>query len=720
MRFSPTLPVFAVVAVALAIGSGCQTRCPPAQPACLAVTPLPDFPSGVCEDLGVYVAELPPGAVCPDLVSKGFDGRVLSLTGGGESDAPAAYRVATATRTAPVYCQYQTRGPAAPRGGSWRPDLDPLYAVAGVVGRPGPLAEVLEARLGAAGTGAPPRPLLPRRAGPTGGAPKLAAALRRPPDTVGRDCLAVAPQGSLPGPAWVTAHTAFEIQAEVGPLGVIGSANPPVRVAIVDSARSSRTSVFPAGPTPGELHGRTVGRVVESIVCPRGERCLAELTMHPALIRGGPRGAVGTWGDLAAAIRHAVLAWRQDRATAGPGAIEHLVINLSLGWLPRSQKLEFGERAVRQAIEEARCHGALVVAAAGNLGLGAPERRGALLPAAWESTLAPSECKRRFGISEPPTQRAPLVIAAGAIDADGRPLANARRAGLPTLLAPGSAVLPDPGLPGGRTQRYTGSSISAAIVSAAAAVAWALEPARDASGVAQRLVSSAQVIDDAQRADFCLGDACPARRKLTACAVARAVCAAGGPGSGRCRAGRPPTCAGAPGDRGARKRWTAAERAALEDGLVALDGAVLDERVRIGAPCHRDARVRSDFFPARACPDRQSYGLVVRPEVYPQPPEPVCPDCVLFGQDLYITVSEDLVDVDLVTHGQLVLWGPEIGEVSYDLHAIQDKFVPGQLYKITGLPIDTSLEYEQAAMVFELHGAGEVFSTFDVIDVWMP
>lgn len=719
MRFSPALSVFAVAAVTLATGSGCRTQCPPGEPACLAVTPPPDYSGGVCEDLGVFVVELPPGRACPDLESRGFDGRVLSLTAGGESDAPAPYLAATATTTAPVYCQYQARMPGSPpTRGSWRPELGPLYAAAGVVGRPGPLAEVLEARLGAS-AGPPTRPLFPRRAGSTGAAPKLAAALRLAPDKVGLDCLAVAPQGSLPGPAWVTAHTAFEIQAEAGPLGVVGSAKPAVRVAVVDSARSSRTSAFPAAPTPGEVHGRTVGRVVESIVCPRGERCLAELTMHPALIRGGPRGAVGTWGDLAAAIRHAVLAWRQDRATAGPGAMEHLVINLSLGWVPRTRNLELGEQAVRQAIEEARCEGALVVAAAGNLGLGAPETPGALLPAAWEATLAPSECKRRFGIIGR-SPGGPLVIAAGAIDAAGRPLANARLRGLPTLVAPGSAALPDPGLPGGRTQRYTGSSVSTAVVSAAAAVAWALEPSRDSAGVVQRLTSSAPVIDDGARADFCLGATCLPRRKLTACAVVRAVCGPGGAGSPRCRTEGTASCVARPAERGARKRWTTAERAALEDGLTALDGTVLDETVRIGAPCHRSARVRTRHYPARACPDRQSYGLVARPAVYPQPPEPVCPDCVLFGRDLYITVTEDLPEVDLVTHGKLILWGPEVGELSFDIHAIQDKFVPGQLYKIKDLPIDTNMEYEQAAMVFELHGGGEVFSTFDVIDVWMP
>src|SRR5262249_30891555 len=112
---------------------------------------------------------------------------------------------------------------------------------------------------------------------------------------------------------------------------------------------------------------------------------------------GGVRdvAAGGTHGspkDVAAAIYQAVVTGKSV------GGIPNVVINLSVGWEPQwasgfvdTKRSAFGTlraatTAVYEAIRFASCRGALVVAAAGNTGIG---KTGPMYPAAWELQPAP-------------------------------------------------------------------------------------------------------------------------------------------------------------------------------------------------------------------------------------------------------------------------------------------------------------------------------------------
>ena len=110
----------------------------------------------------------------------------------------------------------------------------------------------------------------------------------------------------------------------------------------------------------------------------------------------------------------------------------HLVLNMSVGMdkllagqVDNPAMMEPGIEALYRALQFARCHGVLSVAAAGNLSVGP------VLPAYWESHEAPSawECYSLFGINNANLpDGAPLLVAMGGIQSDGSPLANASSA----------------------------------------------------------------------------------------------------------------------------------------------------------------------------------------------------------------------------------------------------------------------------------------------------
>ena len=166
-------------------------------------------------------------------------------------------------------------------------------------------------------------------------------------------------------------------------------------------------------------------------------------------------------------------------------------MNLSLGWDPALGGLETPDSdipapalAVRTALEHAVCEGALVIAAAGNRSGGPTEETGPLLPAAWEERAGPTRARcEALGVTTRdqnfplPGQLAyrPLVFAAGGVRADDSPLFNSREGSEPRLVAFGDHVkVPAPGAQEGPlwTGLLTGTSVSAAVVSASVAAAW--------------------------------------------------------------------------------------------------------------------------------------------------------------------------------------------------------------------------------------------------------
>ncbi len=314
----------------------------------------------------------------------------------------------------------------------------------------------------------------------------------------------------------VQPHFAENFFRQVGRAGgalPINEDGPKVRLAFIDNHPSSvlteeGTPVLNQGAN-GKIcpsgHGDFLRLLGRKMTCENG-RCATEITTRLALAyhRFDPEtnkptdrddacgGSIGNFEDFAKAIDEEVndLAGKEPRPP--------LILNLSLGWDGKKFggldadgqnvsycKLPLGPRAVYDALQRARLLGALIFAAAGNDKLGPEPLADPLLPAAWErlSPREQAEC--------PEVRNYPLVYAVGALQADGRALVSARRqGGMPSLAAYGDhAALVDPGLWPMKT--YTGTSVSTAVVSSAAAMIWHQAPKITAAEVVGALLRSA-------------------------------------------------------------------------------------------------------------------------------------------------------------------------------------------------------------------------------------
>lgn len=338
--------------------------------------------------------------------------------------------------------------------------------------------------------------------------------------------------------------------AEKGPSAVVTAAR--ARLARAADALSplpaaaGATPVFvgipdtsPASPTGADdiaveavSHGFDMAWIARWLACPNGSlrACLARVRTDLALGRMGGRGARA---DLAASIVRLVRAWKARDGRSAP-----LVIPIAAGWEPLAERalpwrkgpskdgapgagelpapgapgdaaqgapLSPGARAVLGALHYAACHGALVIAAAGNDPGYKEPPSGPMLPAAWEALPAPSaaDCKGWFGddatakLAAPKVAYAPLVHAVGGVDERDHAIVGSRQKSLPRIVAPASlaAAFPDDPADAGyarlcapgadvtkafvcdRTAPRTGTSVAAAVTGAIAAVVWAHHPA---------------------------------------------------------------------------------------------------------------------------------------------------------------------------------------------------------------------------------------------------
>jgi hypothetical protein len=269
---------------------------------------------------------------------------------------------------------------------------------------------------------------------------------------------------------------------------------PNVRLAFLDTQ--------PTGELPGEWwhsrHGYTLAQLARHLVCAPegGDRCAAQITTQLALpvMRFDPKkkwklawadykrgGYIGLQSDLATAIRKEVDRWQAESRAGSP---RHLVLNVSLAWdgelfggLGAAQiaDMRAGTQAVYRALQYAADYDALVLAAAGNRKREPCANDGLLLPAAWE-TEAP-----RDGCSA--SGKGPLVYGVGGVQADGKPLANARLHGMPQRVAYGE------------TEIFSGSSVATAVASSIAAVVWNTFPGFSSSEVMKILDDSGDALD---------------------------------------------------------------------------------------------------------------------------------------------------------------------------------------------------------------------------------
>ncbi|MEA2559440.1 MAG: hypothetical protein QOH06_944 [Acidobacteriota bacterium] len=318
-----------------------------------------------------------------------------------------------------------------------------------------------------------------------------------------------------------------------------------VRLAFLDTHPTG--DVVPTEPPHGELaseHGYTLTHIARNLICSPEDTgvCAAQITTRLALpitkfdsrSRKGTKtdekhgGRIGLQSDLAEAIRAEVDDWLVLREKED--APQHLVINLSVAWdgdrfggLDEGQvaNMRTGTQAVYWALRYASGFDVLVLAAAGNKSTCATERP--LLPAAWENGAPREEvCGER--------SRTPLLLyAVGGVDSEGKPLSNARDRAMPPRAAYGASAVVPALTPGDSTAKYTGTSVSTAVVSSIAAIVWDTLPDRSPSQIMDILYRSGDDLPPLQ-ADFGSGAGAAGLgagsqvRRLSLCPALLAAC----------------------------------------------------------------------------------------------------------------------------------------------------------------------------------------------------
>lgn len=312
------------------------------------------------------------------------------------------------------------------------------------------------------------------------------------------------------------------------------SSTPP-RLAFVDSSPTSSTRNQALTEPGTEAHGLILANIAQRLVCPDGTDCAAEVAtrgvfdataVSPTRAVSAAAGELGTLLRLAAGIVEEVHHIEQTPEE------EHLILNLSLGWHPVHGGLVWSDldndftryldaesdlfhfapghfetwpvdtQAVYLALGYARCHGALIFAAAGNDTAGPRGDEGLLLPGAWSEIT-----DDHLPLCAGPQPIGPLVHAVGGMGAE-RGLAVSRPDSVPffnavgtegyadlTYSAGGTTI--DPKLNPVRAMRdgvwpRSGTSVSTAVVSSIAAITWAAYPEWSASEVASMMWRAGQ------------------------------------------------------------------------------------------------------------------------------------------------------------------------------------------------------------------------------------
>ncbi len=310
----------------------------------------------------------------------------------------------------------------------------------------------------------------------------------------------------------------------------------PVRVAVVDSESELSSH-------PYIEHASAMISIIEALACDdlepnrpgeEGEHNGCNIGTYralalPLLEDGSERtegGYYGTRAHVAMAIVESVLGWR--KALDRDEEDSQLVINLSLGWVATglggcgqgdaepwceatghgaalldwlsgppvgapNYATEAANEAVHTALVYASCNGAVIVAAAGN-GRDDSCNEALMAPASWSYLPAPTpkECGD-LGFS-PPEQYTrghlhsarPLLVPVSAVDHNDQQISATRPGTETRLVAPGYMATV-----GSHMTPLTGTSVSAAVVSGAAARLWAHQPERSQADLIDQLYATA-------------------------------------------------------------------------------------------------------------------------------------------------------------------------------------------------------------------------------------
>lgn len=492
------------------------------------------------------------------------------------------------------------------------------------------------------------------------------------------DLLAVAPAGAVDDELWPDFEEHFLAQA--GAEIAIDPAAAATHLSVVDTAETDHSQAhLNRGSSP---HGATLINLARALLCADG-LCAAKITSSLAMpfrlrelgdsheivrdtVHGGLFGSVA---EVARGVQHEVARWTQLPND------HRLVLNLSLGWdavfgggEPTVSGMPLAVQAAYRATFDARCRGALVIAAAGN-DPGGPTHTGPIYPAAWEQRPAPGRaaCGNVLGYTPPqgqfpntPQAYHPMVYAAAGVQANGVALANQRSgAGAPLTAFADHATVEGP--MGQRpTAVLTGSSVASLVVSSAAALVWHHLPRLRADQVMEYVYQSA---DDLGRApDFGLttGSAAPrtVARRVSLCAAQQHACSL----AGTCFV-PPMTC----------PAWdpTRLDIAALFSVSEIQNAPRVDLTTQVvetllpGECDHRTQLLDVDAMePLDPCPDRQFRNLKDAPwKTDPQPGSTFCPSCPLSDAQGSLVLETDTSDPTAVWFDPVLV----LCDISYPL-----------------------------------------------------
>lgn len=487
-------------------------------------------------------------------------------------------------------------------------------------------------------------------------------------------------------------------------------AQPPSKVIVVDS---SRATGFPF-PAEGLIeHGKMVGMVVRQLACPAGGTCAAEVANTLALpltkapgggFQRNPNGGrFGSFGDLALAIHQGV-------ATAATQAGK-TVMNISIGWDGTLYGGAFvGDdwaslsppiRSIYSAISLAYCRGALVIAAAGNASDGPAPSAGPTHPAAWEAKPAPTAARCAVlapgvALPNPVTSYRRMIYAVSGVDGRDLDLANRRPSSRPPLVGPADHVTISNGA-AEITDVFTGSSVAAAVASAAAAISWRYRP-NQSSHDAMKLVRDGGVLLGGKTVEFaresCLAPDCtPNVARVSICGTLKRLQTLGFSTN--------PNCTKSVAFRDERPVITT-------DSLSPLVCAQpASTPVPAIAPCE------GEYYSAvagisQSCPANQLANHLARPFSTPQPDGIACPTCPMIDLSAVINLNPDYAG--LLSKPTIVIkpiGGTEkIVELSIDPVALGNT----DPIKVTNLPF-SSAQTEWATVDFEVEADSGPYSS---------
>lgn len=537
------------------------------------------------------------------------------------------------------------------------------------------------------------------------------------PDSLSMSYLGGSTQ-TIEGLVWESLRDHFVEQT--GATGALAGPSDLIRLAVVDTEPTGLGEY--ANGQGASPHGFTLLNMMREMICPPSGSCGIQLQSRlglplrfcsnepasPCPCMGNPNrvcedevngGYVGTIGNIAVAIRDEVREWLMPPA-------QRLVINLSVGWDPLFGGVPGGPvavQAVKSAIEDARCRGALVFAAAGNRVSGPGSTSGALLPGGWEELPAPgfTTCGALLEAANPPDSNDfpsgqqsyfPLVYSAAAVKNNNEPAAQ-RPGGEPPLVAFGDhAVATDPIAGPGPTATLTGSSVASAVVSAAAAAAWHQRPTAAGYEIMEAVYGAAYNLG--RTADYCEGGSpcsLPVHR-VTACTAVLGACSTL-PG-GAC----PITSCEAPNPVLPSIAVDAIDAdyvatMALDVDISALGKVATISNCREGYVLHWS----SGLEPDNPCPQQQFYGVQVTPWTDGQPSGQPCETCTTRFHSpgkLYLEVKTEfdgnLTDITLLC-----------GD---DAYRLDETLAPGDKLRMREIP--EHCEFEELAVSYRVDTGG--------------